>query len=493
MNIRQIWANWGLATRFLVVYLILSTLTVVALTWRYASQIAYALEQEVEHELELEAFIVASVLRTDVEGMVEGRRDAEQVVASLYQFARDIDARITLLDRNLNVIFSTDARIPLHREEMHPEFVAALAGTEEHDVRVDEWTGEQRLFVAAPIRDGDHIFGLVQISIPWERVQVLIYQQWSSLVLAGALAILANIAVSLWLARSIIAHLRRLTEGARRLASGHLDERIVVNSKDEVGQLAIAFNEMAAWLQRTIENQRLFIASASHELRSPLTSLKLRTEALLENEDMPPEQQRRFLQEIDKEVQRLQRLADNLLDLTRLQMRSKARSAQPVHLADILKETIHVFTLRAARSRIHLVSEIPTDLPPVYASPEDLEEIFFNLLDNALKYTPPGGRVELSAKAEGDYVVVTVTDTGRGIPPEDLPYIFEPFYRVDKARSSRSGGSGLGLSIVKEIVETLGGRIKVTSEVHKGTTFSVFLPVHVEDAHPGAQEPRAKR
>ncbi len=475
-RIGSLWANRSLATRFLIVYLLISSITVATLTWRSGVQLATALEEEVEHELELQAYVIASALRADMEEMAEERRDPATVITLLNQFASDTDSRITLLDSNMEVIFSTDPAVRPHREHAHPEVLAALRNQEQHDVRMDEWTQEMRLFVAAPIREEEHLIGLVQISIPWERVRSRVIAEWMRLIIAGGLAILANILVSLWLARGVVRPLQQLTRAAREIAAGNLEQRIPVQSRDEVGMLAVAFNEMAERLQEMIQRQHMFIANASHELRSPLTSIKLRTEALLDEERMDPERRRRFLEEVDREADRLRRLAERLLDLTRLQIRPEAHPFHEVDLGAVLTDALTMLQPRATRGGIHLEGDIPPDLPRVWGSDEDLSEVIYNLLDNALKHTPEGGTVRVTARADETHIHLTVADTGVGIPPEDLPHIFEPFYRVDKARSRRKEGNGLGLAIVKAIVETHGGTIEVTSTLGEGTTFHVQLP-----------------
>ncbi len=475
-RMKRLWQDRSLATRFLVVYLLLSLLTVATLTWRSGTQLSTALEEEYEHELELQAFVVASALTSDMEDMLKGKRSPVEVLALVRRFATDTESRITVLNTDQEVVFSTDPAVPPGAPQDFPEVTAALVNQEQHHVRVDEYTGDERLYVAAPIREEEHLLGVVQISIPWERVQGRIYGEWTRLLITGSLAILANILVSLWLAFGITRPLHELTAAAHDIAAGDLGRRIPISSRDEVGRLAQAFNEMAHQLQEMINRQHMFIANASHELRGPLTSIKLRTEALLEDKDMPPDRRERFLAEVDREVDRLQRMAERLLDLSRLHMRPDARPRQVTSVAQVLGDNLDIIAPRASRRHITLKADISPHLPPVYADPDDLSELFLNLLDNAVKYTPPGGTVGVRARAENGHVVVEVSDTGEGIPPEDLAHIFEPFYRADKARSRRVGGSGLGLAIARAIVEAHGGTIEVRSKVGQGTTFRVTLP-----------------
>lgn len=479
-----LWRNRSLAIRFLLVYLLVSMITVATLTWRSGTVLTTALEEEYEHELELQALMVASALQVDVEDMSEGKRTPVQVLALMQRFASNTDSRITLFTPDLQVVFSTDPAVPSGGTHRYPEILAALDSREQHDIRVDPVTGDERLYVAAPIQEEEHVVGVVQLSIPWQRVHTRIMSEWTRLIMSGLLVIAANVLVSLWLAFGIVRPLRELTGAARDLSQGHLDRRIPVTSGDEVGRLAHAFNEMAQQLQEMIERQRMFIANASHELRGPLTSIKLRTEALLEDKNIPPERRRRFTKEVDQEVDRLRRLAERLLDLSRLQMRPNARAFQVVPFSQLLHENLDIIAPRAAKKEVSLVREVAQDLPPVYGDPEDLSELFLNLLDNAIKYTPPGGTVTLRAHTKDDHIVVEVSDTGEGIPVDALPHIFEPFYRVDKSRSRRIEGSGLGLAIVKAIVEAHKGQIDVRSVPGEGTTFYVILPRY----RPGRKE-----
>ncbi len=477
LALKRRWLNWSLATRFLLVYLLLSTLTVSVFTWRSGRQLTSALEEQIEHEQELEAFLIANALSA-----YTGESDGPEVPSSLLQAylqhsSEELGTRVVLVDSQLRAVSSSDPVVPVGERLQTKELLCALEGEEQHDIRKDKWTGEPRLFVAAPLQGEEGIVGAVQVSIPWTKVRQKVVSEWIRLIITGALLILINILVTLWLTRSVVHPLRALTKAASDIASGHLERRLEVKSNDEVGTLARTFNHMAERLQEMITRQRMFIANASHELRSPLTSIKLRTEALIESGDnMPPERYRRFLLEIDAEADRLRRLADRLLDLSRLETQPKQPANEVVNLVPVLRDVLDIMNLRAHKGGILLRQDIPDRLPPVRGFSEELSELFLNLVDNAIKYTPRGGLVTLSACTDQDFVCISVSDTGEGIPPEDVRHVFEPFYRVDKVRSRRIGGSGLGLTIVKTIVELHGGYIEVQSEQGQGTVFTVYLP-----------------
>lgn len=474
-RLKSFWADRSLATKFVSVYFLVGLLIVVALTWRSGSQLATALEEEMEHELEIEAFIIAGTLGKDFEDMLEYGRSPSQILTLIHQFGEGTDSRITFYDVQLNLVFSTDPNVRPHRASLTPELAAALRNSEQHDIRMDPWTQEMRLYVAAPVYQEEDLMGLLQISIPWQRVQDRINSEWGRLIVTGLLAILANTLLSLWLAWSIVRPLQQVTQAARAIAGGHLDRRVPVPGKDEVGMLAVAFNEMAERLQEMIARERLFIANASHELRSPLTSLKLRAEMLREGR-LPPERQRRYIMELEKEAERLHALANRLLDLSRLQLRPETEVLEAVDVMPIARDVVETLSLRAGRKDVQLRLHAPQQLPKVRASADGLREILVNLIDNAIKHTPAGGSVDVVLTPEPPYLRMEVKDTGRGIPPEDLPHIFEPFYRVDKARRRQDGGSGLGLTIVKRLVDLFHGRIEVYSSPGEGTVFVVRIP-----------------
>ncbi|GEM_PF-103674 len=407
-------------------------------------------------------------------------------------FAQDLDARVTILDARGHPL--ADSHYPPHQipNQFHQtEIQAALRGTEQHDVRRDPLSGEWTIFAAAPIQQGSRILGLVQLSQPLDRVVSHTQQLVSSLLFTGLAALLLMTVLGLWMSRQLVEPVRRLEQAALAMAAGDLEQRVQIDAEDELGALARAFNYMAARLQDTLERQRLFVANASHELRTPLTNIKLRSEALV-NESVPdPAMAQRYLAEIDREADRLTRLANTLLDLSRLESTDPPPPSKPVHPVQILRAMVPGMTARAQAKGVAFQATLAEDTPPVQVWPEQLEAIVVNLVDNAIKYTPEGGQVALSTGEADGRCRIQIADTGVGIPPEDLPHIFDRFYRVDKARSRQEAGSGwgsgagLGLYIAKTLVEQNGGHIRVESTPGQGTTFTVEFPAAEWPPGPG--------
>jgi two-component system sensor histidine kinase SenX3 len=231
-------------------------------------------------------------------------------------------------------------------------------------------------------------------------------------------------------------------------------------------------------LQRVNKIRRDFVANVSHELKTPATSLKLLAESLEETIDEDPVQARLFAAQLKKETERLSHLITDLLDLARLESEERVENPVPVDVRGVLMSVLARMRRVARKKNITLQWKRfgRAAQYTVLGDETQLASMFTNLVDNAVKYTPPGGRVEVTGGFEGSEIVIRVSDTGIGIPEGKLPRIFERFYRVDKARSKETGGTGLGLSIVKHVAENHGGRVTVESTPGEGSTFTVYLP-----------------
>ncbi len=244
-------------------------------------------------------------------------------------------------------------------------------------------------------------------------------------------------------------------------------------------------------IRKLEEARRDFVANVSHELRTPLSVIKGYVETMLDSmpnveggspstareaRAIPAETQREFLQTIQKHTTRLEALVNDLLDISALESQQAKLSFESVSLRAVAGAVTGELTLRASQKGILIALEIPFNFPSVRADEQRLHQVITNLLDNAVKYTPAGGRVTMSARENGAEIEVCVADNGAGIPPEHLPHIFERFYRVDKTRSREQGGTGLGLSIVKHIVQVHGGRVWAESAMGEGSKFFFMLP-----------------
>lgn len=297
-----------------------------------------------------------------------------------------------------------------------------------------------------------------------------------ALIYAAITAMIIAVLLSLLFSRSVIGPLRNVSLVTQRIAEGHYSERVQVKGKDELAQLAMRFNNMAEKLEMVESMRRRLIGDVSHELRTPLTAIKGSMEGLMDGILLANDE---TYNEIYHEVDRLNRLVDDLQELSRVEARAFQLNLQRVDIAPLVQVVFARLAAHAESKRIALDFEAASDLPPVLADEDRVIQILTNLMDNALKYTPEGGRVTILANQQNDEALLSVRDSGIGISAEHLPYIFDRFYRVDKSRSRQNGGgSGIGLTISRALVEAQGGRIWVESAGDGlGSLFTFTLPV----------------
>jgi histidine kinase len=296
-----------------------------------------------------------------------------------------------------------------------------------------------------------------------------------ALMYAVMAAMAAAVALSLLFSRRVVAPVRAMSLAAQRIADGRYNERVQVNGEDELARLAVRFNQMAEKLNQVEAMRRRLIGDVSHELRTPLTAIKGSMEGLMDG--ILPANEETY-QQIHAEANRLNRLVDDLQELSRVESRTYELDIQPVDLSLLVKAVTKRLRVQAESKRISLDIDLSPDLPHVLADEDRAVQVLTNLADNALQYTPEGGKVIISGKRIDSEVQISVRDTGIGIPPEHLEHIFDRFYRVDKSRSRQTGGgSGIGLTIARALVEAHGGRTWVESAGEgQGSVFHVALP-----------------
>jgi signal transduction histidine kinase len=297
----------------------------------------------------------------------------------------------------------------------------------------------------------------------------------SRLALAGGIALAAALVVATLVARSLYRPIARLTVASEAMARGHYDQQVPVEGPAELAALAESFNRMAGEVQTSRITIQEFVANVSHELRTPLTSIRGFVEALSDGTVSDEAGRRRSLAVIDAELRRLQRLVAGLLDLSRIESGQAALRREPVDLAAVVGQCAEIVSQRAEEAGIDLIVETPPEPPVVTGDADRLEQVIANLLDNALRYTPAGGRIVLTLMRDDRAARVSVADTGPGIPAQALPNLFERFYTADPARAGR--GAGLGLAIAREIALAHGGDLTAASEAGRGSRFSLTLPV----------------
>ena len=270
--------------------------------------------------------------------------------------------------------------------------------------------------------------------------------------------------------------IKELTEITEEMFKGNFGVRVKVRSRDEIGQLGKTFNEMSQRLADLQKSRKELLADISHEIRSPLARIQSDAEILIDRK-MEEEEREQHLKAICEEVKDISKLVEDLSMLSRLQHNQFELEILPSLLQDVLSQEISKFLLQLEKKGIGLKQTIPENIPTVMMDAKRVGQVISNLLTNSLRYTPKGGTVDVGLKRKDSQVEVWVKDTGPGIPPEELPYIFERFYRTHKSRSRMSEGTGLGLAIAKYFVEAQRGLIRAESEVDKGTCITFTLPI----------------
>ena len=338
--------------------------------------------------------------------------------------------------------------------------------------------------VALPIRgtSGNYIVYIIDNK---ETVTDLNAEIFSIIIEAMAIGLLIAILLSLLLAKTMVTPIQSLTRAAEKVAAGDFSESVDNDSKDEIGVLTRTFNDMAGQLERNIEDlqnaeqmRKEFVANVSHELRTPVTSIRSYAETLCDAGDtMDPGTEQRFLEVIVRESDRMTKIVQDLLTLSRFDAGSIAFDFETFSFEKSVQDVYNAELLEAQKHRHNFRLHFDDELPEIRGDRARIEQVLLNMLSNAIKYTPDGGRIRITAGVKGDSVWCTVRDNGIGIPKQDIDRVFERFYRVDKARSRESGGTGLGLSIAYEIVQRHDGKMTLSSQKGKGTAITVTLPV----------------
>ncbi len=365
-------------------------------------------------------------------------------------------------------------------QEITPNILKALKGEPGYTYK----TSDDYMDIAVSIKDEGNPY-IIYIKDNKQTVKSLSSELFLIIIQAAAIGFVISVGISIILSKTILQPIQGMTKAAEEMAKGDFSRKIDVESEDEIGILARTFNDMASQLESTLEEikksealRREFVANVSHELRTPITSIRSYAETLVDGgKDIPEDMERDFLGVIMNESDRMTKIVQDLLEISRFDAGSTRFEIEEFSLEQSVRDVFAAIELEAKKHSHTVNLELEWRLPPIRGDRSRIEQVLMNILSNAIKYTPDGGQINVYSGHTDDNVWVKVQDTGIGIPKEDMPRLFDRFYRVDKARSRESGGTGLGLSIAKEIVTRHGGEILVDSELGKGTTVTVVLPI----------------
>lgn len=371
-----------------------------------------------------------------------------------------------------------------------------LATSDERDQRITDWfqvpgmrealtnqlvrgvakgvlSNDDRLFVARPIVRDNQMLGVLRISITLEQFQ----RQFATVIWTAvgtlALTILLCALISDRFARSLSHPVEKMRTFASRMGAGHFGDKLIICQSNELDQLAVELNRMSERLASLDQERRAFLANVSHELRTPISNVQVTVEALKSGAYEEPELRDRFFQTIEDETKRLSRLIHDLLDLGRLEAGVTQLEKQELSLSSLIERAVNAISSRAHSAQI--LVQVETAELHIQADSERLLQAILNVLDNAIKHSPPNSQIGIALHKNGKYAEVTIQDQGQGIQAQDLPRIFDQFYTTDPSR--KGNGVGLGLAISKRIVEAHGGSITAHSRVGRGAVFTLCLPL----------------
>ena len=402
------------------------------------------------------------------------------------EIAQAAGGRVTVIRSDGLVLADSEANPrEMENHRNRPELIDAFRGVAGSSIRRSATIGVDFLYVAVPIHGG-----AIRIAVPLSEINRQVSEVRAKILSGTALAFLPAVVIAALLARWVSRRFGSILAYAGELAKGNFRARLPSTGGAEFGTLARTLNETAGNLEQTMaqlqhEHTELekverirkdFVINVSHELRTPLASIQGYTETLISGALQDPQYNMRFLRIIRHNAERLARLTEDLLTLSRIEQKRQKFEFEAHRVNDLLRDAVELMTPLAEKNQIRIWEEPAPIGVEVWCDSEAVSQILSNLLDNAIKYTPVGGAITVGGRESGRFFELYVRDTGVGIPAEELPRLFERFYRVDKARSRELGGTGLGLAIVKHLVAAHNGTARVESRVNEGSTFFFTLP-----------------
>ena len=447
-------------------------------------------------------YLLAVAAPLDGGGVVVARIDGAALTEPLQGITLPDRALVTLLDQHRRIIYrSATAESALGLDLSGVDQFASLKESNSAVmVRKSAVDGVERVYGLGRVGKTDYV---VMVGVPSSILYASAWQQVMGYTLVGLIVVFGTMTGALLIARSIARPVRLLNFAAEEFGGGNFSVRAPAEGHDELSRLGTNFNAMAERLQkreaRLAELDQLkseFVSTVSHELRTPLTTIKALTRLLMRN-DLDPKKRREYIETISVECDRQIDFVMNLLDLSRIEGGVLRVTHERVDVEDVISSVVKAETRSAEKRGHQLRVELEREVPPACADPKELRRVLSNIVENAIKYTPDGGRIVLSAGEADSQVLINVTDNGRGIPPEDMPILFDKFHRGRPAPQSAAMGNGstnaefledadvsgvgLGLYLGRNVMEKMGGRITVKSEVGRGSTFTLHLPLWNEE------------
>lgn len=377
---------------------------------------------------------------------------------------------VVITDSNGKILGSSSASIFIH------DLLQKTAGPIPYEGKIIEgdWKKEKVIATISPVQNNGQTMGYVYMFQDTQSIHELIERLNDHFIFAGTVSVILTLIIIFFLSRGIANPLIKMKEATFEISRGNFSVSLPKMSDDELGDLAKSIETLAVDLNHLTKERNEFLSSISHELRTPLTFIKGYAD-ILNKRELSKEEREKYLSIIVQETNRLSNLIKDLFELAKIDQNTFAIQKEPIDLKHYFSQIHQKFSPAFQEKRIHFFINCDPGLY-LHADPARLDQIIYNLLDNAIKYSDKGAKVQLEAWEEKGNVHISIQDNGKGIPEEDLPHIFKRFYRVDKSRTRSLGGTGLGLAIVKELVQAHHGKLEVQSKLGHGTRFDLIFP-----------------
>lgn len=398
---------------------------------------------------------------------------SELINGELMQLSSLYDGRIVVIDADYRVVKDTYNLIE-NKFVVSEEVIRCFEGETTNHV-----SDKRYIEMTIPIKEGDapEVPGVLLVSVStdsiWDSLEVLSGDAWIFILVYGTLIT----ALAVFLSHVLVHPVDRIIHGLHEISEGHSSEDLKGKGYTETAQISEEFNKIITQMRVLDESRQEFVSNVSHELKTPMTSMKVLADSLLMQEDVPVELYKEFMGDIAEEIERENKIITDLLSLVKMDKKAASLNIEPVDINDLLELILKRLRPIASKKNIEMVLE---SFRPVTAEVDAgrLTLAFTNLVENAIKYNKENGWVHVSLDADHKFFYVKIIDSGQGIPEESIDYIFERFYRVDKSHSSEIDGTGLGLAIARSAVLVHKGAIKVSSQLGEGTTFSIRIPLN---------------
>ncbi len=431
-----------------------------------------------EQNLKTESKLIISTTVTDY---MNGLIDKDTFYQKLDEHAADMNAEIWLSTANGEIIYCSNSESPAAKDMMITDFYDR---TDIYSQTVKTGTlngcfSAKTLSLSTPVYQDKSYAGLLSIHLSLQFIKDIAQKTFASTYMPFLVIVVLSLIALMLITNSTLKPIREIIATSKQYATGNFNARIDVHTDNEFGELARYMEEMADELSRSNEYRKSFISNISHDFRSPLTSIKGYIEAMIDG-TIPPDKHEKYLQIVLNETKRLTKLTQGLLELNNFDSFDLQLDKSNFDIKSIILPTINTFEGRCQDKGIYLHAIFHTDNTIVYADRTRIQQVIYNLVDNAIKFTPEGRQITVQVTEKSDKIFVSVKDEGVGIPPESIKKVFDRFYKTDPSRGKDKTGTGLGLAITKEIIKAHGENITLTSKVGEGSEFIFSLPMQKE-------------